>query len=123
MVRYIGATLALTAALGSFVVGPNAACAGPVDGPVEKMAQLAAGESDPFTVELNGKETTCITVRGDGESPLDLRVFNAAGEEVAADAAGTRATRSVCFRVTETGTFTVKVTNVSKNAVSYMLNM
>ena len=123
MFRYIGATLALTAALGSFDAVPNAAVAGPVDGPVEKMAQLAAGESDPFTVELNGKETTCITVRGDGESPLELRVFNAAGEEVAADATGTRATRSVCFRVKETGPFTVTVTNAGKNPVSYRLNM
>ena len=120
MFRYI---VAVTAALGSFFAVPTVAVAGPVDGPVEKTAQLAAGESDTVTVELNGKETTCITVRGDGESPLELRVFNEAGEEVGADAMGTRATRSVCFRVKERGTFTVKVTNASKNAVSYTLNM
>lgn len=123
MFRYVGATLVLTASLGSFIVAPNAVIAGPVEGPVEKSAQVAAGETDSFTIELNGKEMTCIRVSGDGKSPLELSVFNEAGEQVAADVVGERASRSVCFFVKETGTFTVKVTNASKNAVTYTLKM
>lgn len=62
-----------------------AAFAKPVDGPVYGRHRVQAHSSDRFAVTLRGGEGTTIFVSGDGDTDLDLYLFDENGRLVDSD--------------------------------------
>jgi hypothetical protein len=85
--------------------------ASPVGGPqILSNRIVGAYSSRTFTVTLRGGEATSIGVSGDGDTDLDLYVYDALGNLIAADDDSTDECRARII-VYRTGSFTIKVVN------------
>lgn len=63
--------------------GSSLAVAGPVSGAAETTETVSAHASNSYTVELNGGKVTQINFIGDGDTDLDLFVYDEYGNLVA----------------------------------------
>jgi hypothetical protein len=113
---------------------PVAACLGllsvatpvsadPERGKLEGWYRVEAFSTQSFTERFRGGETTRIQLSGDGDTKLELRVYDAAGRLVASDALGSGDDRVVFVTPRLTGTYTVKVTNRGGVFNDYWLRM
>jgi len=104
------AAIAMTMVILTFsVVAPS--LASPVGGPqILSNRIVGAYSSRTFTVTLRGGETTSIGVSGDGDTDIDLYVYDALGNLIAEDDDSTDECR-VRVIVYRTSSFTIKVVN------------
>jgi hypothetical protein len=86
------------------------ALAGAVGGPKYGRYRVGAHSSRTFTVSFYGGETGRVAVSGDGDTDLDLYVYDALGNLIAADEDETDDC-VVSWVPRWTGSFTIKVVN------------
>ncbi len=79
-------------------------------GPKYQVTQVSAGSTDQYNVEFRGGESAEIAVSGDGDTDLDLWVYDEFNNLVASDA-GSTDTAYVSWTPRWTGTFRVEVQN------------
>jgi hypothetical protein len=72
---------------------------------------VAACSFDTFVVTFRGGETAVVAVSGDGDTDLDLFVYDEIGHPIAADEGPTDDCR-VCFCPRWTGPFRIVVRNL-----------
>ena len=109
----LAAVLSLAALSGSVF-------AGPVGGLVGGVYTVLARDYDLFRVRCYGGEVTTIVVSGDGDTDLDVIVYDENGRLIASDTAyGDDCV--VRFRPRWTGTFQVKVVNLGYVHNNYVL--
>ena len=97
---------AVAAVLGVSGVG----FAGAVGGPRVDNTRVNARATNPYTISFRGGESARITVAGDGDTDLDLYVYDEFGNLVASDDDLTDYC-VVSFTPRFTGPFTVRVVN------------
>jgi hypothetical protein len=91
-----------------------------VDAAAVTASDLAAGQSDIWQIAFFGESPAEVAVLGDGDSSLDLRVTDAAGNLICADLSASD--RVLCdFVPAGNGFFTVTVTNPGAAVNSYRL--
>ena len=86
------------------------ASADPVGGGVCRDATAGAHSTRDFNITLYGDETTQISLSGDGDTDLDLYVYDENGNLIASDT-GFSDQASVAIRPYWTGRFTIRVVN------------
>jgi hypothetical protein len=101
---------ALTAAAAMAVLGATAAQAGAIPGPKIARGEIPARGVDSYTVVFAGKERAEVGVKGDGDTNLDLYVYDENGNLVAGDEGSTDVCLAV-FTPRWTGKFTIVVVN------------
>jgi hypothetical protein len=101
---------ALTAAAAMAVLGATAAQAGAIPGPKIGGGLIAGRGVDSYTVVFAGNERAVVAVKGDGDTDLDLYVFDENGNLFASDEGPTDACLAA-FTPRWTGKFTIKVVN------------
>jgi hypothetical protein len=95
----------------------------PVAGRIAHRDQVKANATDIYTVKLLGGETTRIVLSGDGDTCLELRVYDENGFQVASDTFGLGDDRKVHVTPKWTGKFTVKIRNIGIVSNNYVLVM
>jgi hypothetical protein len=101
----------VTAAIALLTIGLSASVfAGPVGGPKSDRHRVEARSADRFEVTLRGGEVTTIVVSGDGDTDLDLYVYDENGGLVGCDEDPTDDCL-VLVRPRWTGPFTIVVRN------------
>src|SRR5262245_670868 len=125
MVRCVLTALALTAGVAALTATPNTAAANPVapGGKIVRVETVPATTTDVYTVTLRGQEATRIRVSGDGDTCLELRVYDEFGNLVASDTLGLGDDRMVLITPKWTGQFKVKVANLGKVSNKYIIVM
>lgn len=91
--------------------GSSVAMAGPVGGPQVADESVAALGSDTYTVKVRGNEVTWVTVVGDGDTDLDLIVYDEFGNEIVSDLGATDRC-VVRFNPGHAGVYQIKVKNL-----------
>jgi len=71
--------MAMVAMVSVSFLGNLSAHADPVGGPQAQVTRVAANATDVFTVECWGDEVTAIRIQGDGDTDLDLYVYDDRG--------------------------------------------
>ncbi|HEX4613099.1 MAG TPA: hypothetical protein VH092_33230 [Urbifossiella sp.] len=100
----------ILAAVAAAVGFGGAGYAGAVGGPKQSTTRVNARATDVYTIEFRGGETARITVAGDGDTDLDLYIYDENGNLVAKDDDNT----DYCVATWTprwTGKFTVRVVN------------
>jgi len=116
--------LAALAALGFVAISQsNVAKADPVGGPKRTYERVLRYDTDSYTVNFRGGEVTRISLSGDGDTCLELRVYDEFGNLIASDTRGSGDDRQVCVRPKWTGPFTVKIRNLGSVYNDYVLIM
>ncbi len=95
--------------------------ADPVGGEIVKVDNVKAHHTDIWTVRLYGDETTRIRLSGDGDTCLELRVYDENGNLVASDTYGYGDDRQVVIRPYWTGSFRIKIRNLGSVSNNYVL--
>lgn len=103
------------------VATPTVARADPLGGRIVKVDTVRGGYTDTWTFALMGRETTRIRLEGDGDTCLELRVYDENGNLVAADTAGWGDSREVLVTPRRTGKFQVKIKNVGRIPNTYVM--
>lgn len=88
----------------------QAASANPVGGGVCRDATAGSYSTRDFEVTLYGNETTLISLSGDGDTDLDLYVYDENGNLIGSDTGFSDQAR-LAIRPNWTGRFTVRVVN------------
>ncbi|WP_372015750.1 hypothetical protein [Pseudoxanthomonas sp. 10H] len=93
------------------------------NGPGEVSERVLAGDTDTYTIRFNGGEEAAVLVVGDGDTDLDLYVYDENGNLVCDDADSTD-TMLCEWTPRWTGDFTVKVKNLGSvyNAYDMVTN-
>jgi hypothetical protein len=112
--------LALTLGIGAVAAPSTVAQAGVVGGPVYQEGRVRAYSQVSYTLRCRGGEWTNLIVRGDGDTDLDLFVYNAAGTLVASDTDLTDLCLGRWFSAT-TQTYTVVVKNYGRVFNEFLL--
>lgn len=86
--------------------------ADPVPGKLVQKDVVQANSTDSYTVKLRSDEPTRIRLSGDGDTCLELRVYDENGNLVASDTRGFGDDREVTITPKWTGKFTVKIRNL-----------
>jgi hypothetical protein len=102
--------LMCVAALAMPFVMSQTASADPVGGSIFRRFTVSSNCYQTFTVNCYGGEVTRVIVRGDGDTDLDLYVYDENGNLIASDTDLTDQCM-VAFRPYWTGPFTVKIVN------------
>jgi hypothetical protein len=97
---------ALAAVMGASGVG----FAGAAGGPKASTTRVNARATDVYTIKFNGGESARITVAGDGDTDLDLYVYDENGNLITKDDDNTDYC-VVSWTPRWTGPFTVRVVN------------
>lgn len=99
----------------------STAFAGAVEGPQHHRDVVRAGQTDVYVLVFEGEETAMITVRGDGSTDLDCRVYDQGNHLVESD---TDSTDTCYLRWTPawTGKFKLKITNVGRISNIYVVD-
>lgn len=111
----------MTAAVTGVVATPTAAHADPVGGRVVHRETVEARCAHTWTLALRGGETTRIRVSGDGDTCLELRVYDEFDNLVAIDTLGLRDDRQAFVTPKWTGKFKVKITNCGSVYNKYVM--
>jgi hypothetical protein len=96
------------------------AAPGRVGGPGEVNTRVEAHDTDSYEIRFHGDEVAQIIVRGDGDTDLDLFVYDENGNLVASDTDST----DVCvvtWTPRWTGNFRVRVKNLGRVYNRYTL--
>ena len=106
-----------------FGLGMTTVCnADPVGGAKYNRSSVNAHSTDTYQVTLRAHESTLITLRGDGDTDLDLYIYDENGNLVDVDNDYTD--RCVCEVVPKwTGRFTIKVVNRGRVYNRYTLDV
>jgi hypothetical protein len=110
-------------ALAAFVVCCNAASADPTFGDIAKIDVVGAMRTDIYTVAFNANELTRIRVNGDGDTCLELRVYDQFGNLVRADTLGLGDDREVIVTPRWTGKFRIEVRNIGFVSNRYLFRV
>ena len=86
------------------------ATAGAYNGPKRCADRVDANSADYYRIAFVAGKPACVVVKGDGDTDLDLQVFDENGNLVASDTDATDACL-VSWTPKWTGNFTVKVIN------------
>ncbi len=119
MSNFTALTVAASVALLSGFAAP--AQADPVGGRIVRNDNVKAYHTDSWTFRLCGDETTLITLRGDGDTCLELRVYDSDGDLVALHTRGNGDRRQVSITPCRTGTYKVKIRNLGCESNDYRL--
>ena len=112
MVRTTIRSLVVVAAVaGGFLAVPTPASADPTGGTLRKVETVSANTTDVYTITMRGGEMTRIRVQGDGDTCLELRVYDENGNLVASDTLGSGDRREARVTPKWTGPFKVKIMN------------
>jgi len=95
--------------------------ADPLGGTIGGKYVAKAHTTDVFTVKLMGQETTRIRLVGDGDTCLELRVYDENGFLVATDTLGFSDIRQVYIKPKWTGKFRIEVSNIGSLPNQYVL--
>lgn len=101
--RFVAAALLVTL--------PVTALAGAVGGPKYSSTQVNAGATDVFEVSFAAGEAATVLISGDGDTDLDLYVYDENGNLVASDTSSSDSA-SVSWTPLWTGAFRVEVKNL-----------
>jgi hypothetical protein len=110
--RFVAAALLVTL--------PVTALAGAVGGPKYSSTQVLAGATDTFEVSFAAGELATVMISGDGDTDLDLYVYDENGNLVASDT-GSSDTATVSWTPAWTGNFRVQVRNLGNVYNSYVV--
>ena len=80
--------LVIGGVLGLLLLTATPVKADPVPGKIIHPDEVKANSTDSFTVRLRGEETTRVLLSGDGDTCLELRVYDENGNLVASDTRG-----------------------------------
>ena len=105
MVRILGAV----ALAGGLAFG-QMATAGAVGGPKYRGTSVNAYDTDSYTISFHGGQTARVLLKGDGDTDVDLYIYDQNGHLVASDADGSD-TCAVEFHPLWTGPFVIRVVN------------
>ena len=94
----------------ALVMMGGAGYAGAVGGPKRSTTRVKARTTDVYTISFRGGESARITVAGDGDTDLDLYVYDEFGNLIASDDDNTDYC-VVSWTPRFTGPFTVRVVN------------
>lgn len=83
MLKSISSRFALLSAAG--LIAASTAGAGIVDGPVADSDRVEANDEVTYSEIFKGGDPAAVAVSGDGDTDLDLFVYDEAGELVASD--------------------------------------
>lgn len=100
----------LGACVAMLAVAGGVAEASPRGGAKRSVDRVLAYDTDTYRVDLNGNERTVITLIGDGDTDLDIMVFDRWGNEVAADRDNTDVAR-VTFTPQVGGEYRIEIKN------------
>jgi len=93
---------------------------GAIPGPVRKVDRVLGGYTDTWTIRFRGGEPAYVVVSGDGDTDLDLYVYDENGHFITSDT-----DRSddcvVSFNPSWTGTFYIKIKNLGRVYNRYVL--
>ena len=95
--------------------------ADPVGGPKVAKDTVQANGTDAYTVAFRANEVTRVRLTGDGDTCLELRVYDENGNLVAGDTAGFGDARQVLITPKWTGKFTIKIRNIGNVYNRYTL--
>jgi len=84
--------------------------------------RVAAHTSDTYTIHLNRGEIVMVTVKGDGDTDLDLYVRDRFGDIVESDTDSTDQCVAI-FRAPRTGTFEIQIKNLGRVYNEYELTV
>lgn len=98
------------------------AAADPQDGPAERTTKVNALSTDVYELVFRGDEITVIEVQGDGDTDLDLFVYDEDGNLIASD---TDTTDRCAVSITPrwTGKFTIHVENLGSVYNKYTIEV
>lgn len=93
---------------------------GAVNGPVREYDRVLAGKTDVWPIRFRGGETAYVVVSGDGDTDLDLYVYDENGNLIASDY-DSLDDCVVSFNPRWTGTFYIKIKNLGRVYNEYVL--
>ena len=105
------ARILMALAAAGCLLGASMAKADPVEGKIVHRDRVEARSVDTYTVWLRGGETTRIRLSGDGDTELNLCVYDESGRLVASDTLGSGDDRMVFVTPAWTGPFKIKTVN------------
>jgi hypothetical protein len=106
--------------LGKHLAGLTVGNRGAAGGPKYTVERVKAYETDMYFVTFNGLEYAQIGLSGDGDTDLDLYVYDENGNQIASDL-GSTDDASVSFTPAWTGTFRIEVKNLGGVYNQYVL--
>jgi hypothetical protein len=93
---------------------------GATKGAIRHYDDVLAGHTDTYTISFRGGELAMVIVSGDGDTDLDLSIYDANGNFITSDTDGTD--DCVCSFIPRwTGTFKVKIKNYGSVYNHYVL--
>ena len=116
----IQSLVVLAGVAGGFLAVPTPASADPVN-PFRRVETVPANTTDVYTSTLRGGEVTRIRVQGDGDTCLELRVYDENGNLIASDTLGGGDRREVQLIPKWTGSFKIKVKNLGSIGNRYVI--
>lgn len=93
---------------------------GRVVGPLRHYDSVNAGATDTYNIRFRGGELAMVIVSGDGDTDLDLSIYDENGNFITSDTDGTDDC-VVSFTPRWTGNFKVKIKNYGRVYNSYVL--
>jgi hypothetical protein len=111
----------LGATIAGVIATPTTVHADPVGGTEDRIFVVDAQSVDVLTVTLRGGEVTRIGLIGDGDTCLELRVFDENGNIVASDTIGMGDRRRTTVLPKWTGKFRLKVRNLGDVSNRYRI--
>jgi hypothetical protein len=103
------------------LVGSTAVKADPVGGRIGKVDSVLPGHTDRWKFMLHADEVTRIRLVGDGDTGLELRVYDENKNLVVADTVGFGDRRQVLVRPRWIGKFSVEIRNLGAVSNRYAL--
>lgn len=107
-------------ALNDLIKDAKAATRGRVGGPLRTTDRVLAGYTDTWTIRFRGGEPAYVVVSGDGDTDLDLYVYDENGNFITSDTDRTDDC-VVAFNPRWTGTFYIKIKNLGRVYNRYVL--
>jgi hypothetical protein len=93
---------------------------GAVDGASAICDRVLGGATNQYSVKFYGGESVTVIVAGDGNTDLDLQIFDSNGTLIGSDA-GNSSESIITWLPNKTETFTIKVVNKGKIQNDYII--
>lgn len=104
----------------SMAFGSGLAQAAPIGGPKVSNERVLAYDTDSYNVDLRANEKTTITLIGDGDTDLDVFVYDQWGNQVASSTDSSDVCRIV-FEPNVGGNYRIEVKNLGDVYNAYQL--